>query len=112
MSLREKIIELLDKTDRQGIDEVMDWLKTNGFVYNAALPSLCHQYVNAGGNISAEQMDNLANLAQQVSVSGDAVVGMDFCQSYLQVFNEGVHFSFFASVAAMLISMTILRVSA
>lgn len=83
------------------------WLKTNGFVYNAALPSLCHQYISGNGNITAEQMDNLSNLAQQVTISGDAVVSMDFCQNYLQVFNEGVHYSFIASVAAMILSLVI-----
>lgn len=31
MTTKEKILELLDKTDRQGIDEVMDWLKSSGF---------------------------------------------------------------------------------
>ncbi len=31
MSLKEKILDLLDKTDRQGIDEVMQWLCTSGF---------------------------------------------------------------------------------
>lgn len=31
MSLKEKILDLLDKTDRQGIDEVMSWLTTSGF---------------------------------------------------------------------------------
>ena len=32
---------------------------------------------------------------------------MAFCENYLQIFNEGVHYSFIASVAAMLISLTI-----
>lgn len=31
MSLKETILDLLDKTDRQGIDEVMSWLTTSGF---------------------------------------------------------------------------------
>ena len=31
MTRQEKILELLDKTDRQGIDEVMEWLKDSGF---------------------------------------------------------------------------------
>lgn len=31
MSYKDQILDLLDKTDRQGIDEVMDWLKGSGF---------------------------------------------------------------------------------
>lgn len=87
------------------------WLKAHNFTYNTGLPSLCHQYIDNGGNLDAVQMDNLSSLAQQVTISGDAAVSMDFCQSYLQVFNEGVHYSFIASVAAMLISLTIFMVT-
>jgi len=87
------------------------WLKAHNFTYNTGLPSLCHQYIDNGGNLDAVQMDNLSSLAQQVTISGDAAVSMDFCQSYLKVFNEGVHYSFIASVAAMLISLTIFMVT-
>ena len=31
MTTKDKILELLDKTDRQGIDEVMEWLQGSGF---------------------------------------------------------------------------------
>lgn len=87
------------------------WLKSHDLVYNASLPSLCHLFIDKGGDLTAEQMANLTSLAQQVSVSGDAVVNMEFCQNYLQVFNEGVHYSFIASVAAMLISLTIFLIT-
>ena len=83
------------------------WLKANGFVYNAALPSLCHQYIDNGGNLAADQMQNLTELANQAAISGNAVLNMDFCQNYLQIFNEGVHYSFIASVCAMLLSLII-----
>ena len=83
------------------------WLKSHNLIYNAGLPSLCHQYISNSGNIPAEQLQNLTELAQQVTISGDAIVNMAFCENYLQIFNEGVHYSFIASVAAMLISLTI-----
>lgn len=83
------------------------WLKSHNLIYNAGLPSLCHQYISNSGNIPAEQLQNLTDLAQQVTISGDATVNMAFCENYLQIFNEGVHYSFIASVAAMLISLTI-----
>ena len=31
MTTKDKILELLDATDRQGIDEVMEWLQGSGF---------------------------------------------------------------------------------
>jgi Dipeptide/tripeptide permease len=84
------------------------WLKAHGFIYNATLPSLCHQYINNGGNIPAEQMENLNQLAAQVSLGGQQIADMTtFCGDYLKIFNEGIHYSFFASVAAMLISLLI-----
>ncbi len=31
MTIKEQILDILDKTDRAGIDEVMEWLKSGGF---------------------------------------------------------------------------------
>lgn len=76
------------------------WLKANGFLYNANLPELCHKVIN--GTIG-EQADKYAELSQNAVVGGAAFSP----ESYLEVFNQGVHFSFFASVAAMLISLFI-----
>ncbi|MCQ2164228.1 MAG: peptide MFS transporter [Bacteroidales bacterium] len=84
------------------------WLKSHDFIYNSNLPSLCHQFIDNGGNLPADQMQNLTELASQVTVSGKPVADMAaFCGDYLQIFNEGIHYSFIASVAAMLISLTI-----
>ena len=74
------------------------WLNTNGLKYDAALPELCHKFIN--GTIGSE-MDNLNTLMAQAG--GDITNMMASCQNYLQIFNEGVHYSFIASVAAMLI---------
>ena len=83
------------------------WLKANGFLYNAALPALCHQYINSNGAMDASQMENLTQLASQASINGQAVADAAFCSNYLEVFNAGIHYSFIASVAAMLISLVI-----
>ena len=40
-------------------------------------------------------------------VAGDAGSVSAFCSNYLNVFNTGIHYSFIASVAAMLISLSI-----
>jgi POT family proton-dependent oligopeptide transporter len=74
------------------------WLKVHGFIYNAKLPALCHEQLN--GTLEGDKLANYTKLI--------AEQGADFDPSlYLEVFNQGVHFSFIASVAAMLISLTI-----
>jgi proton-dependent oligopeptide transporter, POT family len=80
------------------------WLKVNGLIYNANLPELCHQYINKV--IDSEQIAQLNELATSVggTVSADMTA---FCTKYLDVFNTGIHYSFLASVAAMLISLVI-----
>ncbi|MBR1770171.1 MAG: peptide MFS transporter [Bacteroidales bacterium] len=76
------------------------WLKTNNFIYNANLPELCHKAIN--GNLG-ENAEKYNELSQSVVLNGNTFDP----QAYLEVFNQGVHFSFWASVAAMLISLVI-----
>lgn len=84
------------------------WLGAKNLLYNADLPRLCHQFINANGNIPATDLANLESLAQKVQVDGYQFDNMlSFCSDYLETFNTGVHYSFIASVAAMLISFTI-----
>lgn len=81
------------------------WLKTKGLLYNSDLPRLCHMYLNEGESMKATDMENLNTLATNVGHTG--AVDAAFCANYLETFNTGVHLSFIASVAAMLISLTI-----
>ena len=81
------------------------WLKTKGLLYNSDLPRLCHMYINNDGEMQPTDMENLNTLAANVGHTG--VVDATFCANYLETFNTGVHLSFIASVAAMLISLTI-----
>ncbi|MBR6757841.1 MAG: peptide MFS transporter [Bacteroidaceae bacterium] len=81
------------------------WLKTKGLLYNSDLPRLCHMYNDNAAGMSSTDMENLNNLAAQVGHTG--AVDASFCATYLETFNTGVHLSFIASVAAMLISLTI-----
>ncbi len=86
------------------------WLGQNGFAYNADLPALCHQFINDGALMSADAMSKMTELFTKMNVTlpvGDFAGIQNVCQSYLDVFNTGVHYSFIASVAAMLISLTI-----
>jgi len=83
------------------------WLKAHHMLYNAQLPALCHEYLDKGQAMTAEKMANLEQLAGQVT-DGSVMENMGaFCNEYLQIFNEGIHYSFIASVAAMLISLVI-----
>ena len=79
------------------------WLGTKGLVYNAQLPMLCHNYLT--NNMQGNDMDNLTALTAQYPEAATDLAG--FCDSYITVFNTGVHFAFIASVVAMLISLTI-----
>lgn len=79
------------------------WLNVHKLAYNSDLPRLCHMFNS--GNMSSQDMDNLTALAEKVGHTG--VVDSAFCTQYLETFNTGVHFSFIASVVAMLISLAI-----
>ena len=90
------------------------WLGENGLTYNADLPALCHQYLSVTGNMAQMGMENIENLyALATQVGGGvgphstAAEVSAFCTKYLDVFNTGIHYSFIASVAAMLISLVI-----
>ena len=77
------------------------WLRVHNFVYNADMPALCHQYL-ADGSLTTKFTETMAKVT---SVPYDNLT--QFCSDYIDVFNTGIHFSFIASVAAMLISLVI-----
>ena len=82
------------------------WLKANHMLYNADLPALCHKFID-GAAMKLNETANLATLAKDANM-GETVTDMSaFCTQYLDVFNTGIHYSFIASVAAMLISLVI-----
>lgn len=81
------------------------WLGLNGLTYNASLPAYCHDYLNNAATFTEEKIETLKLLFATYGGNVNDLAGS--CQSYLQVFNEGIHFSFIASVLAMLISLAI-----
>ena len=83
------------------------WLGRNGMTYNSDLPALCHQYITDATGMDATQMANLTTWMSNSNTNFDPANIQAACESYLQVFNTGVHYSFIASVAAMLISLVI-----
>lgn len=82
------------------------WLGVNGMKYNADLPELCHKYINSASEMGAEAVSKLNTLVEQVSTTAVSDITA-FCSQYLDVFNTGIHYSFIASVCAMLISLVI-----
>jgi POT family proton-dependent oligopeptide transporter len=89
------------------------WLSVHEMAYNAALPALCHQYIDAAGVLAPDVMTNLKDLAAAAGCTAveNAETLKAFCSEYLDVFNTGIHYSFIASVAAMLISLTIFLIT-
>ncbi len=86
------------------------WLGVHNLTYNAKLPALCHEYLSVTDNMSMENANNLYELI--TATGGDAAGDIAaFCTQYLDVFNTGIHYSFIASVAAMVISLVIFLAS-
>lgn len=89
------------------------WLGVNGMTYDASFPAMAHQMLSVTDNMSLENINNLYTLvsARAAEVGAAGLENMQqlqsFCTDYLKVFNTGIHYSFIASVAAMLISLTI-----
>ncbi|MBO5052846.1 MAG: peptide MFS transporter [Muribaculaceae bacterium] len=84
------------------------WLETNGMIYNADFPAMCHQFLAITGTGATENIDNLMSLATNVGYTGVDASGLsDFCTQYLETFNTGIHFSFIASIGAMVLSLII-----
>ena len=82
------------------------WLDTNGMTYNASFPAMCHQFLSVTDTPATETATQLYALATAVGYDGAQSL-REFCSQYLDVFNTGIHFSFFASVGAMIISLCI-----
>ena len=81
------------------------WLGVNGMEYNAQLPALCHEFLNNAAGMGEQAM---ANLTSMMTAAGGSVADLAAsCRNYLQIFNEGIHYSFIASVVAMAISLAI-----
>ncbi|MEG0517639.1 MAG: peptide MFS transporter [Bacteroidales bacterium] len=86
------------------------WLKSQGFLYNSDLSSLCHSFIN--GTMSPEVANGrFTELATQVSINGAPASLAEFAPKYLDAFNTGFHYSFAVAILAMVISLIIFAVS-
>jgi proton-dependent oligopeptide transporter, POT family len=79
------------------------WLKMNGFLHDASLPSLCHQYIN--GTLTDTNL--LQSLAGSVSINGPVTDLHVFAEKYLEVFSRGYNYAFGIAAVAMIISLLV-----
>jgi len=83
---------------------IRNWmLKSNGFLHDGSLPSLCHQYLN--GNM--QNVDKLQELANKVNMSGPVSDLGAFVNQYLDVFSRGYNYAFGIAAGAMVISLLV-----
>jgi len=82
------------------------WLKTNGFLHDGSLPSLCHQF-NDGLLTEATKLQDFQMLADKVNIAGPVTDLGTFSNSYLDVFSRGYNYAFGIAAGAMVISMLV-----
>ncbi len=81
------------------------WLKSQGFLYNSDLSSLCHQAIN--GTMSEEIFNGrFTQLASEATISGSADMS-SFATQYLGAFNTGFHYAFGVAIFAMIASLIV-----
>ena len=79
------------------------WLTKHALIYNADMPALCHQFLADG-----QETTKFSETLEKVMLPGyNFVDNAAFSHDYITVFNQGIHYSFIASVIAMLISLVI-----
>jgi len=79
------------------------WLKTNGFLHDGSLPSLCHQYNNS----TLVDTSVFQQLADKVSLSGPVTDLSAFANQYLEVFSKGYNYAFGIAAGAMVLSLLV-----
>lgn len=84
------------------------WLLKNNFLYNSALPELCHEYLNTNGNLESAKLDKLSTYATQSMADGSSVENIGtFVNEYIGVFSTGFHYAFMSAIVMMLVSLLI-----
>ncbi|MCB0801200.1 MAG: MFS transporter, partial [Bacteroidales bacterium] len=82
------------------------WLKTNGFMHDASIPALCHQFT--GGQITdPAKLQEFQTLADKVNMAGPVTDLGIFADSYLNVFSRGYNYAFGIAAVAMVISLLV-----
>jgi len=79
------------------------WLKTNGFLHDGSLPSLCHQFNN--GTLTDTTV--FQQLADKVNIGGPVTDLAAFANDYLNVFSKGYNYAFGVAAGAMILSLLV-----
>jgi POT family proton-dependent oligopeptide transporter len=79
------------------------WLKTNGFIHDGSLPSLCHQFING----TLTDTSTFQQLADKSNLSGHVTYLSTFAHSYLEVFSRGYNYAFGIAACTMVISLLV-----
>jgi POT family proton-dependent oligopeptide transporter len=82
------------------------WLKANGYLEDANLPSLCHQYI--GGTL--KDMNQFQELANASLIPGGGKSAADlgvFAADYIKVFSTGFNYAFAIAAGAMIVSLIV-----
>lgn len=79
------------------------WLKTNGYLHDGSLPSLCHQQLNG----TLKDTTELQLLANKVSISGPVTDLSAFAHNYIDVFARGYNYAFGIAAIALVISLVV-----
>lgn len=80
------------------------WLKSNGFLHDGSLPSLCHQFINN----KLHDPTQLAELAGKVDINGAYTDNLNkFAENYLNIFSQGYNYAFAIAAGAMIISLLV-----
>lgn len=81
------------------------WLARHGFLYDAALPNLCHGFLDS--SLSPEALTRFRTLAAEATQGGMPADLTAFANEYLNIFNTGYHYAFTIAIIAMAISLVI-----
>ena len=79
------------------------WLKTNGFLHDGSLPSLCHQFING----TLTDTSTFQQLADKANLSGHVADLSSFAHTYLEVFSKGYNYAFAIAATTMVISLLV-----
>ena len=77
------------------------WLKTNGYLHDASLPAICHQFQDG----TLQSPEQLQTLADHVSIAGPVTDLSAFASDYLNTFSVGYNYAFGIAAGAMIISL-------
>lgn len=80
------------------------WLGKNGFLHDASLPSLAHQYIDG----TLKDTSQFQELANKVSLNSTPITDFNvFSHQYLDIFSRGYNWAFAIAAGAMILSLIV-----